>query len=178
MRTPYWSPFGYNVSHQLLYLAHLSNIARSRCNHACRRGEVNDFECAHWSNYFGFFDTTLARWCLKKAREDIKWVPVLSPSVSLMPQPTWASLLSTSIPLWLQCAVFRWLLRADDSVQSGFLNMTHRFTIEDPILNPIQHHLGELEQETQILDVAAYKMYLLFCSGCCFHIWLITRMTE
>lgn len=53
MRTAYWSPFGYNVSHQLLYPAHLSNIARSRCNHACRRGEVNDFECAHWSNYFG-----------------------------------------------------------------------------------------------------------------------------
>lgn len=53
MRTPYWSPFGYNVSHQLLYLAHLSNIARSRGNHACRCGEVNDFECAHWSNYFG-----------------------------------------------------------------------------------------------------------------------------
>lgn len=52
MRTAYWSPCGYNVSHQLLYLAHLSNIAQSRCNHACRRSEVNDFECAHWSNYF------------------------------------------------------------------------------------------------------------------------------
>lgn len=41
------------VSHHLLYLAHLSNIALSRSNRACRRGEVNDFECAHWSDYFG-----------------------------------------------------------------------------------------------------------------------------